>query len=71
MGRGAIERKLRREKEAKRAEALAKGPDPQLTVRLAEVEPTHDLSHITAEAYPVEEVPKPKKRRKKKADSEG
>jgi len=79
MGRGAIERKERRIREAALAaaqskKALTKGPDPMLTVRLAGIEPDDDLSDITAEAYPVEEdeesKPKPKKRKKAKKDAD-
>lgn len=55
MPQGAIARKLAREAEA-RAEAARKGPEPMLTVRLDEVPATADLSHLTAEAYPVPET---------------
>lgn len=55
MPQGAIARKLAREAAA-RAEAARRGPEPMLTVRLDEVPATADLSHLTAEAYPVPEV---------------
>ena len=52
---GAIARAKRRAEEA--AAAAAKGPEPMLTVRLAEVPFDADLSPLTAEAYPVDDFP--------------
>lgn len=69
MPLGAIARKLRREAEA-RAAAAAVGPEPMLTVRLDETPATADLSEITAEAYPVVEVTKPRKPKVKKVKEE-
>jgi hypothetical protein len=54
---GAIARAKRRAEEAAAAAAAAKGPEPMLTVRLAEVPFDADLSPLTAEAYPVEGFP--------------
>lgn len=61
MSLGAIARKLARE-------AAARGPEPMLTVRLAEVPANSDLSPITSEAYPVEPVKKRRGGRRKKSE---
>lgn len=81
MPQGAIARKLRREAEARAlVEApglvLRRGPEPMLTVRLAETPIDADLAPLTAEAYPVPEtgtiepVPGTKKRGRRKKEAE-
>jgi hypothetical protein len=48
---------------------LSKGPDPMLTVRLAETPANADLAPLTAEAYPVEMVKKRRGGRRKKSET--
>jgi hypothetical protein len=50
MGNYTISRK--RPIDTRGPQSTAVGPEPQLTVRLAEIPATADLSHLTAEAYP-------------------
>jgi hypothetical protein len=46
-----------------------KGPEPMLTVRLAETPVNADLAPLTAEAYPVEPVKKRRGGRRKKSET--